>query len=321
MLSWMSNIIQNPSRKSEITTLLRDEGILFQEDGGTGKSLFFEQFFGYEIIGEEYVYIVKNNKDYNLPFEGKLLIIVEEDDNKYNHQNHDNLKSKITSKKLNINKKCIDQYTIKDYSNYLFFSNNINPLHIKQGNRRIAVFDTNPIKRGDVSYFKTLTNELLNNNEVKWAFYQFLKEYKTYKDPIEFQTNIPNTNGYREFRKLNASLPLQWVLYELKNGTLKDDTVRNLYNKFKSWVRDMRESSDDRIMTETAFGILLNNSNKDDNDYNIENFGVKKRNKKNMFMVWDKVSIISSLKTLGLLELNFEYDNVNNNEDNSDFEI
>jgi hypothetical protein len=50
----------------------------------------------------------------------------------------------------------IAQYSVKDYSNYIFCSNNRNPLPIKQGNRRFAIFDANAIKRGDDEYFKKL---------------------------------------------------------------------------------------------------------------------------------------------------------------------
>ena len=41
--------------------------------------------------------------DFNSQFEGKLLVIVEEASSKENHGNNDILKSKITSKKINVN--------------------------------------------------------------------------------------------------------------------------------------------------------------------------------------------------------------------------
>ena len=128
MLKWQSNIIQNPDKKSEIGILIRDEGDFMKEGGGTGKNLYFDDYFAKQIIGEEYCITVGDNKElytnFNSLFEGKLLVFVEEACSKDNHGNNDVLKSKITSKKSNINKKMQAQYTVNDYSNYIFTCNN-----------------------------------------------------------------------------------------------------------------------------------------------------------------------------------------------------
>ena len=44
ILNWMANIIQTPHIKSEVAPLIRDEGGLIVEGGGTGKNLLFEWF-------------------------------------------------------------------------------------------------------------------------------------------------------------------------------------------------------------------------------------------------------------------------------------
>lgn len=310
-IKWLANIIQNPSKKSEVGCLIRDEGGLLLEGGGTGKNLLLE-WFGNEILGEEYVYVVGDNKemygDFNSQFEGKLLVIVEEASSKENHGNNDILKSKITSKKINVNKKMIAQYSVKDYANWIFCSNNRNPLPIKQGNRRIAVCDTNPEMRGNIQYFTAL-DACLGNPMVKWAFYQYLKTVKTYSSPIEFQNSIPNTAAYREVRMLNAPLYLKWILYELRNGTLKNGTTTELYEEFRCWIKRNREGNEESMIGMTAFGLLLNKSKEANNDYVLEEQGNKAKNSKGcMFMDWNIEGVIKGLQNLFLLEKDFKYE-------------
>ena len=313
-LKWLANMIQNPTRKSEVAILLRDEGGLLNEGGGTGKNLLME-WFGNEIIGEDYFYVVGDNREvygaFNSQFEGKLFVMVEEASSKENHSNHDILKSKITAKKQNVNKKMVAQYSVRDYTNYLFCSNNRNPLPVKQGNRRLAVCDTDCSMRGNTAYFTNLT-ELMNQPITKWAFFQYLKELETYDSPIQFQSNIPNTPAYREVRILNAPLYLKWIVSEVKRGILENDTVRELYVRFKSWVKENREGSEDNMITETAFGLLLNKSTEagvqgeDVSDYLLGDTGVKVKNSK-MVYKWNIDNVIVGLKKLYLLEQDFQY--------------
>jgi hypothetical protein len=258
---------------------------------------------------------VGNNKelyaDFNSPFEGKLLIMVEEANSADNHCNNDYLKSKITSKKMNVNKKNVSQYTVNDYANYMFCSNNRNPLPIKQGNRRMAVFDTNPAMRGNEKYFTDLWEHL-----EKWAFYQYLKNYETYKSPIEFQISIPNTSAYREIRSLNAPIYLKWLVYELRNGTLEDDSISELYKNFKLWVKEHKEGKEDTLPSITSFGITLNKSKEANKDFIIENVGHKTHTNLGNVMRWDIDGVIVGLQKLFLLEEGFEYNYSNPTEAN-----
>lgn len=315
ILKWFAKIVQDPTNKSEIGILLRDEGGLLTEGGGTGKNLLLE-WIGNEIIGEDYTYVIGDNRElygtFNSQFEGKLFVMVEEASSKDNHSNNDILKSKITAKKQNVNKKMVAVYTIRDYTNYIFCSNNRNPLPIKQGNRRLACFDTNTEMRGNKEYFTGLADHL-KNPLVKWAFYQFLKQLPTYKTSIEFQNAIPNTSAYREVRILNAPIYLKWIMSEVKRGILRDDSVRNLYARFREWVRSNKEGSEDTIISETAFGLLLNKSNdvgcERGDDYVLGNTGCKIKSSV-MVYKWNVEGVVSGLKKLYLLDETFTYKEV-----------
>ncbi len=134
--------------------------------------------------------------------------MVEEASSRDNHSNHYILKSKITTKKQNVNRKGISQYQVNDYTDYIFSSNNWIPLPVKHGNRRLAVFDVNPEMRGNKTYFKNLANHM-SKPIVKWAFYQFLRNLSTYSSPIEFTFRLVfrTENGSRNIPNIGKNVP------------------------------------------------------------------------------------------------------------------
>jgi len=322
LMRWFAKIVQDPMNKSEIAVLLRDEGNFLKEGGGTGKNLLLE-WFGNEIIGEDYSYVVGDNREiygtFNSQFEAKLFVMVEEASSKENHQNHDILKAKITAKKQNVNKKMVAVYSVRDLCNFFFCSNNRNPLPVKSGNRRMAVYDVDASRRGDKVYFTTLT-EHLKNPLTKWAFYQFLKKIYTYETPIQWQLSIPITPAMREIRTFNAPLQLKWIVSEVKRGVLRNDSVRELYFRFKSWVKENKEGQEDTIMTECAFGIYLNKTTEagafEADPYCFLTESIKQKSNGVMIYKWNKPSVVAELKKLHLLENTFEY--VENADDNLD---
>jgi len=310
LLKWMANIIQTPHIKSEVAPLIRDMGGLLIEGGGTGKNTLFD-WFGLEIIGEDYYVVVGDNKElysnFNSLFEGKLLVFVEEASGKENHSNTDLLKSKITGKKMNVNKKMVAQYRANDYSRYVFTSNNRNPLPIRQGDRRFAVFDTDTCKRGDEKYFTDLYSEL-DRPEVKWAFFKYLSELNTYDSPIKFQREIPKTDAYRDVRLLNAPLYHKWLVYNVKRGYVEDKSTSDLYADYCAWITKNREGSSEGI-TQTAFSLLLTNATEiqiDGEDANI-NGGDRLRRKTGMIFQWNIDGLVAGLKKLLLLKDDFVY--------------
>ena len=313
VIKFLANIIQQPWKRSMILILLRDMGELLRLGGGTGKN-FFLDWFGYSILGEDYYYVIGNNKelygDFNSQFEGKLLIVIDEASGRDNYSNFNILKSTTTQKKLNVNKKGIAAYRLNDYSNIIACTNE----KCFPTDRRIAAFDVNPAKRGDKEYFKKL-DEHLEKDDVKWAFYQYLKyEIKTYASPAEFHDAIPLTPALIELRALNSPILVKWIIHMIKNGTMKDNTVHHLYEEFKLWMREFREGKEP--MSLTAFGIELNRSkdaklNGDKEDY-LDEIGEKKKVNGCMKFKWNINKVIEQLIHLGLIAGDFQY---NKNED------
>jgi hypothetical protein len=208
---------------------------------------------------------------------------------------------------MNVNKKMVAQYRANDYSRYVFTSNNRNPLPIRQGDRRFAVFDTDTCKRGDEKYFTDLYSEL-DRPEVKWAFFKYLSELNTYDSPIKFQREIPKTDAYRDVRLLNAPLYHKWLVYNVKRGYVEDKSTSDLYADYCAWITKNREGSSEGI-TQTAFSLLLTNATEiqiDGEDANI-NGGDRLRRKTGMIFQWNIDGLVAGLKKLLLLKDDFVY--------------
>jgi hypothetical protein len=320
VMKWLANIIQYPDIKSEMSIVLRDMGGYLYEGGGTGKNTFIDWFLS-EILGKDLYSVVNNNDELYSPFngiyEGKLLVFVEEASSMSNHRNNDYMKSKITAKEVQINKKGINQYSVRDYCRYLFCSNNKNPIALKQGDRRFFICDSDTCKRGDFEYFNNLYSHLYNN-KVKYAFYKYLQTCYTYNCPNQFKKNLPITLVYIELRYLNSPLYIKWIISNLKNGTLRDDIVSNLYINYTKWVEQNRERSIDGIGTLTAFGKMLIECEcqSNNNDFKLCNQGNKKKDKNgNMFMKWDIDSVVQNLQKLYILDNDFVYNPVEINKE------
>jgi hypothetical protein len=318
MSIWLANIIQQPDIKSGVAPLLRDQSGILSIEGGTGKNLFFE-WVGNEIIGEKYSMVVGDNatlyEKHNSAFEGKLLIMIEEAQGKENHLNLDVLKSRITGKKLNVNKKSIAQYDVKDYARYIFATNNRNAIPITNGNRRFAVFDTNKSKRGNAEYFDNLVSAM-EQDEVKYSFFEYLRRIvKTHKSPVKYSESIPATKGYVEMKKLNAPLIVKWIISMIRNGTIQNKVVSELHKDFSNWLKENKEGGEDKAGTLTAFGLQLNADENANADYAIDEQGLKKKNTKGLMEYrWNKQGVVDGLKKLLLIEDDFVYESAEDRE-------
>jgi hypothetical protein len=304
LLKWLAYIIQHPHIKTEVGILLRDQGNLLNEGGGTGKNQFFERIAS-KLIGDKYSYFIDDNNDiynsFNSLFEGKLLVFVDEAGGKENHQNSETLKSKITKKKLNVNKKMVSQYTVNDYSNFIFCSNNANPIPLRKGDRRWAVFDVNPEKRGNKEYFEKLV-EALEDDETIQYFYHYLK-YKvtTYKNANELSSNIPTTEAYRELKYMNAPSHLKFLLNLIEEGEMKTEYgSREFYETYREWCINNKKGKEGEILTETAFSIIMK---KNDAEITLDN----KRSSSGVKYIIDIPKIITGLRRLKMMSDDFVY--------------
>lgn len=309
LMKYLSWIVQKPDQKCGISPLFRDEAGMLKKAGGTGKNVFFDDLISKNIIGNNYCVNVSNNAElygnFNSMFENKLFVFIEEASGKENHCNVDVMKANITRKKMVVKKKCVAEYEINDYANYIFATNNRNALPINLGNRRFAPFEVDGSMRGNAEYFTKLV-ETINNPIVIWAFYQKLKTHITYENPIQFQINIPNTTAYVEMLRMNATTLQKWLIAEVEAGTLEDGLVSDLYHRYEAWNKKYREGKEEGLLSCSLFGKYLNGSAEANVEF-AEGLGDKKRTGAGMMFKWNKPKIVSSLKALKLVGAEFAY--------------
>lgn len=260
VLRFFAHIIQFPHIKCDVAIFLRDMGGLLKEGGGVGKDTLLD-WFGRMILGSKYYLNVDDNSSlygsFNSVLENKLLIYVQEACGKDNYGNYDKLKALITKREALINKKMIAQYAVADHSRWVFASNNQNPLPIRNGDRRFAVFDVSAEHRNNKEYFTNLY-AALNNDRVKVAFYKYLKTLETWRNPIEFQVNRPITAAYIDLRQINAAPHYKWLVHSLRQGSLPERcTATELYQQFSHWYAKNDSRAAEHKLSATSFGKLM----------------------------------------------------------------
>lgn len=258
-LRWLAQLFQFPAVKSNVGLLFRDMGGLLHEGGGTGKNVMAD-FVG-SLMGDKYYLTVNDNStlyaDFNSLFEGKLLVFIEEADGKDNHKNNDKLKSKITQKTTTINKKNQAQYVVANHTRYMGASNGRNPIPTRDGQTRWAFWDVATTYRGDRAYFQTLV-KATKDRRSRVAFYEYLMRLDTWQTPIEFSINVPITKAFVDMRQMNAPPILKWLCYELRNGTLPEESgTKELFQRFTQWYELGNRDRAFVLPTENIFGRLM----------------------------------------------------------------
>jgi hypothetical protein len=265
VIKWLANMVQTPWRKAETTLLFRDMTRFLKSGGGTGKNVFVE-WFGNTILGEDYFVVFGVNAllfdPFNELLENKLLVLIEEASGKDNGREDNTLKSNITSKTKQINRKFQPKYTQKDYTSYIFFSNEANPIPMagSLGQRRIAAFDVDVRHKDDASYFNELCSHL-EKPETSAAFYRWLMKQETYKSPVMFQTKRPTTPCICDLRRMNANLLLKWVIHKVELDEDIRGEVSVLFKEFMDWcVARNEKKTDDNTWSQTKFTRDLTNN-------------------------------------------------------------
>jgi len=171
---WLAWQIKNPLRRLPTS-------IILQGEQGTGKTKFCELVLK-NIFDRNFCEIGQAdiNKEYNDFIVGKQLIVANEvihNDNKFLVP--DKLKNYVTDEYLSINRKFKDTIYVKNYSQWIFVTNNDMPLKIDKDDRRYSIFKSKKLKDG-FKLIKELLNDLdnqlegfiyyLNNLDIEYEF-------------------------------------------------------------------------------------------------------------------------------------------------------
>ncbi len=107
--------------------------------------------------------------------------------------------------------------------------------------------------------------------------------YDIRKEKVSYEQNeILTTFKQNKYNKKIETI-IDWLIYTLKNNTLSDDSIRNLYISYSNFI----EQNNKKPISETKFGIILKN-----NDKIIPfNIGTKIKTNKCMLMKFDLINI------------------------------
>jgi len=119
------------------------------------------------------------------------------------HKSNDKLKSIITQTELAVEKKGHDIYTVSDYNNYIFLTNNDWPIKVEASDRRFLLLGLDNGHANDNSYFKPLVAQL--NDEAAEHFHWLAQ-----RDLTEWNSkDIPMTDLKKQLKVNSLAAPYQ----------------------------------------------------------------------------------------------------------------
>ena len=247
LLQYLAQIVQQPD-------VLPGMAILLYAEEGAGKDILID-WFGKAVLGDHQYYKVGDIgnmfKGFNALMAGKLLVHSDEIHKQtLTKAKMEDLKRIITNGRITIEKKGVDATSEDSFTRVFMTTNNRDALHITTGSRRFVIYQSSNEKIKDISYFKTLSSFIYQDNVVK-AFYDYLMSI----DVSDFDhTKRPETNMYNEMKQASMDKVLVWILNSDEDFTEERLKTTEWMVKYNTWA----ESNKERVYNNTSFGIAMN---------------------------------------------------------------
>ena len=252
MLQWLASAIQYPATKNQVVPVLISE-----EGAGKGWLMALMK----KMLGREKVLSSDNPKvevwgDFNELMKEATFVNINEAGRKDVGEAHDRIKGMIEQDELLINEKGVKKYRVRSYHNFLWTTNNPDPIFTHPDDRRFwAVRCSDELIARGAAYFKPAFQKL-ESVEFVAAIYQFLKFDVATKNMF-VKEDIPETEYHAELKAAHRNpyeLFLEFLVTELptKHGIHKHTTgaLRNEFHTF--CVRN--HANWDAHVTTTKFG-------------------------------------------------------------------
>lgn len=268
VIQWFANIVQFPSRKSQVAPVING-------DQGTGKGTFGHYLRG--ILGEHFLKVENLEtvtQQFNSTIVGKLCIFYDECVSTDMFEHNNRLKNLITEDTFLVEYKGIS--TKKQYTNYLlhvFVSNDTCNIVVKQSERRFMVL--NPDVMSVELQAKIYQNGKFkfDDSEMKLLF-NYLKMY-----PItitDFQRQRPMTEAYKEIQEYQFESKYIWLYAFSKYYNKKKITNKGIFEEYTSYM-EMTKSKFPLGSRQLSLFLnkiskidgLIENKKTDDNRYKV----------------------------------------------------
>lgn len=230
--------IKTLARKLQQPYNLTNTSLIFKSVEGCGKDLFFN-WFGNKILGKNY-YLSTEKCDllfgkFNPLLENKILITINETSGKSTFSINENIKAAITAETNIIEHKGMNQYKNTNHIEYIFLTNNDNPLHIPLNDRRFCGIECNNDIAKKKEYFDPLRSEM-NSGKVDKLFYNYLMSIDV--DDYDFTNNRPITSYYNDIKELNKPTLISFIEHFIQNTSKETIEIQStqLFTKFNEFV-------------------------------------------------------------------------------------
>lgn len=230
--NWISHLLQNPGDKPGVSLIYLS--IL----GGIGKNLFWQEFLGRKILGENLYNHALNlgemTNRFNTGMAYKLLTVCDEVVKPKNEEMN-YIKALITSNQFNYEEKGQKRISIGDYNRYVFITNNINSMRIERGDRRFVCIESSASLKNNNEFFIKFRKDVLGNARILRYYY----EYMLNRDISDFDVRkIPNTIYKEELEEMNRSVYMKSLESNYKNYAGKFVSYVDLYKDVESYCLD-----------------------------------------------------------------------------------
>ena len=239
IIAYFANRIQNPAVRNMVCIILYGEE-------GDGKNRLFDIFKN--IVGDKYYTELENAKQmfgtHSCIEKEKLFICVNEAKGKDNYENSETLKARITTDRLIVNPKGIQEFKIDNFCDYIMTTNNANAVNLHDKSRRYLYVETTSYYSRNSEFFNDLSNDIVDNPKALRVIYEYLKKFdiRSVVPTGNFQNHIPETEIQKVIIKNNRD-KLLYFLEDLINDEktiFKNEEVVfkncDLFTEFKLWM-------------------------------------------------------------------------------------
>lgn len=251
IIKWLASIFQKPAE-------LQGTAIVLRGEQGAGKGAVVENIL-FQIIGVDKTFATCDpTKDIFSRFSIgrflKILINIDETNGKESCANSEPMKRSITAPTYNHEEKGGRPFTVRNFTRFLFTTNNNNPVKAEQGDRRYMIEDTSSEKFGDKDYFNGLFAYANNECNLK-AIYDYLMSIDL--TGINWITDRPKNEAYQSLQSLYVDASSKFLINVCKL-CVKSELVKSgkeLYDMFDMWCEKNIPNRTSAVLSPTMFGV------------------------------------------------------------------
>lgn len=250
IMSWIAQIIKTPHRKTEVALLL-------QGGMGTGKTLPCDFLYNW-VFGKNLSLTASGLQSMTQRFNGSVMgkVFAKVDElsvisDSFNAA-FDKMKSLITDRNIQIEKKGLEHIEIDNYINMILTTNHRHTVKLERDDRRYACFCVSEKHKQDDDYFSIFMDTLDNQNAGDNVYTYFLR-YPN--DEMVNLRRIPKTSFRDDLIESNKNTVERFIdcmnesfdsnlLYDWKGKENEDAiTISHFYQCYKDWCYNVGEKA------------------------------------------------------------------------------